>query len=185
MTFRALSKFSYSKRALKFNPFLQKRTVIIISLDSVEACYESVKKRDPNQHEFLQAVDEVISSCKTLFKKHPDYIHALPVICEPERVIQFRVPWVDDKGHTHINRGYRIQFSQALGPYKGGLRFHESVNTSIIKFLGFEQIFKNALTGLPMGGAKGGSDFRPKDKTNSEVLRLSSIYVRALCSYRA
>eukprot|EP01084_Bolivina_argentea_P016976 31700_1 len=112
------------------------RNISVRILTDEEACFETVRQRDPGQPEFLQAVREVIESCEPLFKKYPDYIHCLPVICEPERIIQFRVPWVDDDGHTHVNRGFRVQYSQALGPYKGGLRFHPSVNQSIIKFLG-------------------------------------------------
>eukprot|EP01084_Bolivina_argentea_P016105 30174_1 len=161
----------------------QTRNVTVRILNDGESCYEHVVSRDPGQPEFLQAVREVIESCDPLFKKYPDYIYCLPVICEPERIIQFRVPWVDDEGHTHVNRGFRVQFSQALGPYKGGLRFHPSVNQSIIKFLGFEQIFKNALTGLPLGGAKGGSDFNPKEKSEAEVLRFCQSFMSELFAH--
>merc|ERR1712168_284396 len=145
--------------------------------------YEGVKSRDPHQVEFLQAVDEVLESLQPLFKKYPKYLDVIPVVCEPERVIQFRVPWQDKDGNMQVNRGFRVQFNQAIGPYKGGLRFHESVNLSIIKFLGFEQIFKNALTTLPMGGGKGGSDFNPKGKTDAEVLRFCQSFMTELAKH--
>nr|XP_009858550.1 NADP-specific glutamate dehydrogenase [Ciona intestinalis] len=150
---------------------------IMATLDEVQA---KVRSRDPNQTEFLQAVDEVLISLKPLFDRYPKYLSVLPAVCEPERVVQFRVPWQDDKGDIQINRGFRVQFNQAIGPYKGGLRFHPSVNLSIIKFLGFEQIFKNALTTLPMGGGKGGCDFDPKGKTDSEVLRFCQSFMTEL-----
>ena len=159
------------------------RNVTVKVLRDGDSCFEHVKSRDPQQSEFLQAVQEVIESCEPLFKKYSDYIYCLPVICEPERIIQFRVPWVDDEGHTHVNRGFRVQFSQSLGPYKGGLRFHPSVNQSIIKFLGFEQIFKNALTQLPLGGAKGGSDFNPKEKSEAEILRFCQAFMSELFAH--
>lgn len=129
---------------------------------------EQVEKRNSNEKEFLDAVKEVALSLVPVFDKHPEYIREglLERIVEPERQIMFRVPWVDDAGNVQVNRGYRIQFNSAIGPYKGGLRFHKSVNASIIKFLGFEQIFKNSLTGLPIGGGKGGSDFDPKGKSD-------------------
>jgi len=133
--------------------------------------------------EFLQAVKEVLDTLEPLFQKYPQYTKVLPAICEPERIIQFRVPWVDDKGKTQVNRGFRCQFNQAIGPYKGGLRFHPTVNQSIVKFLGFEQIFKNALTGLPMGGGKGGSDFNPKGKSDAEVLRFCQSFMTELSKY--
>lgn len=161
----------------------QHRNVTVRILNDGESCFEHVLSRDPQQPEFLQAVREVIESCEPLFKKYNDYIYCLPVICEPERIIQFRVPWVDDEGHTHVNRGFRVQFSQSLGPYKGGLRFHPSVNQSIIKFLGFEQIFKNALTQLPLGGAKGGSDFNPKEKSEAEILRFCQAFMSELFAH--
>lgn len=163
--------------------YVSRAPVSVAMLNTPQLCYETVQSRDKEQPEFLQAVQEVIESCQPLFDKYPDYIHALPIICEPERIIQFRVPWVDDSGHTHVNRGFRVQFSQALGPYKGGLRFHPSVNQSIIKFLGFEQIFKNALTRLPMGGAKGGSDFNPKGKSEAEVLRFCQAFMSELFAH--
>ncbi len=136
-----------------------------------QAVYESVLEKNPGQPEFHQAVHEVLDSLEPALKKFPKYReHAiLERIVEPERVIMFRVPWLDRDGKIRVNRGYRIQFNSAIGPYKGGLRFHPTVNLGILKFLGFEQIFKNSLTGLPMGGAKGGSDFDPHDKTDAEV----------------
>ena len=135
--------------------------------------YATVEKKDPHQPEFLQAVGEVLESLQPVVEKRPELEKAgvLQRIVEPERVVQFRVPWVDDQGAVQVNRGFRVQFNSAIGPYKGGLRFHPSVNLSIIKFLGFEQIFKNSLTGLPMGGGKGGSDFDPKGKSDAEVMR--------------
>lgn len=147
---------------------------------TLEEVFEKVKSRDPNQKEFLQAVDEVLQSLRPLFDRYPKYLNVLPAICEPERAIQFRIPWQDDQGVMQVNRGFRVQFNQAIGPYKGGLRFHPSVNLSIVKFLGFEQIFKNALTTLPMGGGKGGSDFDPKGKTDGEVLRFCQSFMTEL-----
>lgn len=128
-----------------------------------------VHKRDPDQVEFLQAFDEVLESLAPVFEKDPKYIDVLEHVAEPERIITFRVPWINDEGKMMVNRGYRVQFSSVLGPYKGGLRFHPTVNLSILKFLGFEQIFKNSLTTLSMGGGKGGSDFDPKGKSDKEV----------------
>ena len=144
--------------------------------------FELVKKRNPGENEFLQAVREVFDSLEPVIEKHPEYRTAniLERIVEPERQIMFRVPWMDDKGKVHVNRGFRVQFNSAIGPYKGGLRFHPSVNLSIIKFLGFEQIFKNALTTLPMGGGKGGSDFDPKGKSEAEVMRFCQSFMSEL-----
>jgi len=141
--------------------------------------YDQVAKRDPDQPEFLQAVKEVFDSLEPVAEKYPQFVEAgiFNRIVEPERMIIFRVPWVNDKGEVIINRGYRIQFNSAIGPYKGGLRFHPSVNLSIIKFLGFEQILKNSLTGLPMGGGKGGSDFDPKGKSDAEVMRFCQSFM--------
>jgi len=149
----------------------------------VQAIFDKVKSRDPNQPEFLQAVEEVIESLEPLFEKYPHYLKVLPAVCEPERVVQFRVPWLDDNNQMQVNRGFRVQYNQAIGPYKGGLRLHPSVNLSIIKFLGFEQIFKNALTTLPMGGGKGGSDFDPKGKSDAEVLRFCQSFMTELQRY--
>lgn len=144
--------------------------------------YEKVKQRDPNQPEFLQAVQEVLESLEPTVAKHPEFVKAkiYDRIVEPDRALQFRVPWVDDKGEVQVNRGFRVQFNNAIGPYKGGLRFHPSVNLSVIKFLGFEQIFKNSLTTLPMGGGKGGSDFDPKGKSDGEVMRFTQAFMREL-----
>ncbi len=144
--------------------------------------YEQVLKRNPGEPEFHQAVKEILESLGPVLEKHPEYIKAgiLQLIVEPERQIIFRVPWQDDKDNLHINRGFRVQFNSALGPYKGGLRFHSSVYIGIIKFLGFEQIFKNSLTGLMMGGAKGGSDFDPKGKSDNEVMRFCQSFMNEL-----
>jgi len=141
-----------------------------------------VKQKDAGQPEFLQAVEEVMTTLEPTVKKHPDFVKAgiYERIVEPDRVIMFRVPWVDDKGNVQVNRGFRVQFNNAIGPYKGGLRFHPSVNLGIIKFLGFEQVFKNALTTLPMGGGKGGSDFDPKGKSDEEVMRFCQAFMREL-----
>jgi len=143
---------------------------------------EKVKRNNTGQPEFLQAVDEVFESLAPVIEKHPEYATAniLERIAEPERQIMFRVSWVDDSGKVQMNRGYRINFNSAIGPYKGGLRFHPSVNLSIIKFLGFEQIFKNSLTTLPMGGGKGGSDFDPKGKSDGEIMRFCQSFVNEL-----
>lgn len=139
----------------------------------------------PEEPEFQQAYNELLSTLKesTLFQKHPEYERVIPVVSIPERIIQFRVTWENDKGEMQVNRGYRVQFNSALGPYKGGLRLHPSVNLSILKFLGYEQIFKNALTGLPMGGGKGGSDFNPKGKSDSEIRRFCTAFMRQLSRY--
>lgn len=144
-----------------------------------------VKQIDPNEPEFHQAVEEVLESLEPTTKRHPEFVKAniYERIVEPERTFIFRVPWEDDKGKIHVNRGFRIQFNNAIGPFKGGLRFHPSVNLSILKFLGFEQIFKNSLTTLPMGGAKGGSDFDPKGKSDREVMRFCQSFMRELFRY--
>jgi len=142
--------------------------------------YESVVARDPYQPEFHQAVWEVLESLEPVIEAHPEYRSIVERVVEPERLIHFRVPWVDDAGVIQVNRGYRIQFNGAIGPYKGGLRFHPTVNTSILKFLAFEQIFKNSLTGLPMGGGKGGADFNPKGKSNEEVMRFCQSFMMEL-----
>ncbi|MHB8136822.1 MAG: NADP-specific glutamate dehydrogenase [Smithellaceae bacterium] len=141
-----------------------------------------VKQTDPDQPEFHQAVEEVMETLEPTVKKHPEFVKAniYERIVEPERTIIFRVPWVDDKGNVKVNRGFRVQFNNAIGPFKGGLRLHPSVNLGIIKFLGFEQILKNALTTLPMGGAKGGSDFDPKGKSDGEVMRFCQTFMREL-----
>ncbi|MGL4772070.1 MAG: NADP-specific glutamate dehydrogenase [Clostridium sp.] len=151
----------------------------------VDNVLEMVQKRNKGEAEFLDAITEVLNSLVPVFDKNPEFIEAgvLERIVEPERQIFFRVPWVDDNGQVQVNRGYRIQFNSAIGPYKGGLRFHPSVNASIIKFLGFEQIFKNSLTGLPIGGGKGGSDFDPKGKSNNEVMRFCQSFMAELSKH--
>ena len=148
----------------------------------IERIYEQVVRRNPGEVEFHQAVKEVIETLGPVLAKHPEYAEhkIIERICEPERQIIFRVPWQDDRGEVHINRAFRVQFSSVLGPYKGGLRFHPSVNISILKFLGFEQIFKNSLTTLPMGGGKGGSDFDPKGKSPTEIMRFCQAFVTEL-----
>ncbi len=147
--------------------------------------YEDVCKRNPNEPEFLQAVGEVLESLEPVVERRPDIVAAgiIDRIVEPERGIQFRVSWVDDEGKVRVNRGYRYQFNSAIGPYKGGIRLHPSVNASVIKFLGFEQIFKNSLTGLPIGGGKGGSDFDPKGKSDGEVMRFCQSFMTELCKH--
>ena len=141
-----------------------------------------MKNRDPYEKEFHQAVEEVYETVQPVLERYPDYRQAaiLERLIEPERVIQFRVPWVDDEGQVHVNRGYRLQMSSVIGPYKGGLRFHPSVNLSILKFLAFEQVFKNALTTLPMGGGKGGSDFNPKGRSDQEIMRFCQSFMMEL-----
>jgi len=143
---------------------------------------EKVKQKDPDQPEFRQAVIEVLESLEVTEKKHPEFVKAkiYERIVEPDRQIIFRVPWMDDKGNVQVNRGFRVQFNNAIGPYKGGLRLHPSVNLGIVKFLGFEQIFKNSLTTLPMGGGKGGADFDPKGKSDMEVMRFCQSFIREL-----
>lgn len=145
-----------------------------------DAIYAKVVARDPDQPEFHQAVKEVLESLEPVLEANPEYISVVERVVEPERLIHFRVPWVDDSDVVQVNRGFRIQFNGAIGPYKGGLRFHPSVNASILKFLAFEQIFKNSLTGLPMGGGKGGSDFDPKGKSDGEVMRFCQSFMMEL-----
>ncbi len=143
---------------------------------------EDVKKKDANEPEFIQAVTEVLESIEHVVEQRPE-LEANGIIermVEPDRVISFRVPWVDDNGKVHVNRGFRVQFNSAIGPYKGGLRFHPSVYLGIIKFLGFEQTFKNSLTGLPIGGGKGGSDFDPRGKSDSEIMRFCQSFMMEL-----
>ncbi len=153
--------------------------------DRLEQIYQDVLKRNPGEAEFHQAVREVLESIGPVLQKYPNFRDRKIIerICEPERQIIFRVPWQDDRGEFHVNRGFRVQYNSALGPYKGGLRFHPSVYLGIIKFLGFEQIFKNALTGLPIGGAKGGSDFDPKGKSDNEVMRFCQSFMTELWRY--
>ena len=150
--------------------------------ETIEKVIEQVKNRNVGESEFHQTIEEVLHSLEPVLVKHPEYIkqNVLERIVEPERQIMFRVPWVDDNGNVQVNRGFRVQFNSAIGPYKGGLRFHPSVNLSIIKFLGFEQIFKNSLTGLPIGGGKGGSDFNPKGKSDNEIMRFCQSFMTEL-----
>ena len=151
----------------------------------VKRVYDQVVARDGDQPEFLQAVYEVLDTLQPVIAKHPEYEKnsVLERLVEPERVVKFRVAWVDDEGKVQVNRGYRVQFNSAIGPYKGGLRFHPTVNEGVIKFLGFEQILKNSLTTLPMGGGKGGSDFNPKGKSDAEVMRFCQAFMTELCRH--
>ncbi|MGM0862630.1 MAG: NADP-specific glutamate dehydrogenase [Bacillota bacterium] len=162
-----------------------KQSDLQAAADYVNKVYKAVEQRNPHEAEFLQAVKEIFDSLTPVLAKHPEYIkhNILERIAEPERMITFRVPWVDDQGCVQVNRGFRVQFNSAIGPYKGGLRFHPSVNASITKFLGFEQIFKNSLTGQPIGGGKGGSDFDPKGKSDGEVMRFTQSFMTELCKY--
>lgn len=150
--------------------------------DTLTACLAHLKLRDPGQPEFHQAAEEVLSTLWPFLEENPKYLKAgiIERLIEPERVIMFRVPWMDDNGQVHVNRGFRVQMSSAIGPYKGGLRFHPSVNLGVLKFLAFEQVFKNALTTLPMGGGKGGSDFDPKGKSDAEVMRFCQSFMTEL-----
>ncbi|EOH86417.1 NADP-specific glutamate dehydrogenase [Enterococcus villorum] len=151
----------------------------------VQLIQEKIHQKDTEQLEFLQAIDEFMPSAIPFLEKHPEYIkrNILGILTEPERIIQFRVPWQDDEGNWQVNRGYRIQYNSAIGPYKGGLRFHPSVNLSILKFLAFEQIFKNSLTGMPIGGGKGGSDFDPKGKSDDEIMRFCQSFMLELAKH--
>jgi len=148
----------------------------------IEGIYNDVLRRNPGEQEFHQAVREVVESLAPVLARHPEYsqLNTIERICEPERQIIFRVPWQDDAGTPHINRGFRVEFNSALGPYKGGLRFHPSLYLGIVKFLGFEQIFKNALTGMPIGGGKGGSDFDPKGRSDGEIMRFCQSFMTEL-----
>ena len=154
----------------------------MLTNEYLKRVYEGLEKRNANEPEFLQAVREVLESIQPVVEKHPEYEKAglIERLVEPERIISFRVPWVDDQGKVQVNRGYRVQFNSAIGPYKGGLRFHPSVNQGILKFLGFEQTFKNSLTTLPMGGGKGGSDFDPHGKSDMEVMRFCQSFMTEL-----
>ena len=157
----------------------------MLTNEYLKRVYEGLEKRYANEPEFLQAVREVLESIQPVVEKHPEYEKAglIERLVEPERIITFRVPWVDDAGKVQVNRGYRVQFNSAIGPYKGGLRFHPSVNQGILKFLGFEQTFKNSLTTLPMGGGKGGSDFDPKGKSDGEVMRFCQAFMTELAKH--
>ena len=144
-----------------------------------------LQQKFPNQPEYIQAVSQVLGTIEDEYNKHPEFDKAnlIERLCIPDRIVQFRVNWVDDKGNVQTNMGYRVQHNNAIGPYKGGIRFHSSVNVSILKFLAFEQVFKNSLTTLPMGGAKGGSDFSPRGKSNGEVMRFCQAFMRELWNY--
>ena len=154
----------------------------MLTNEYLKRVYEGLEKRNANEPEFLQAVREVLESIQPVVEKHPEYEKAglIERLVEPERIITFRVPWVDDAGKVQVNRGYRVQFNSAIGPYKGGLRFRPTVNPSVVKFLGFEQTYKNALTGLPIGGAAGGADFDPRGKSNREIMRFCQSFMTAL-----
>ena len=160
----------------------QRGDLNMLKSEYLQRVYTQVVTRDPDQREFHQAVLEFLESLDQIIDRHPEYEKKgiVDTFVEPERVITFRVPWVDDRGQVHVNRGYRVQFNSSIGPYKGGLRFHPTVNLSILKFLGFEQILKNSLTTLPMGGAKGGSDFDPKGKSDEEVMRFCQSFMTEL-----
>ncbi len=151
----------------------------------IQQIMDQLEAKHPGENEYLQAVKEVLMSIEDIYNQHPEFERAKLIerLVEPERVIIFRVPWMDDKGEVHVNLGYRVQFNSAIGPYKGGLRFHSSVNLSILKFLGFEQTFKNALTTLPMGGGKGGSDFSPRGKSDAEIMRFCQAFMNELYRY--
>ncbi|MDR1002953.1 MAG: NADP-specific glutamate dehydrogenase [Oscillospiraceae bacterium] len=156
-----------------------------INNEYLQKVYDDTCKKNAHEAEFLQALKEVLETLVPVVEEHPEYQAngLIERLVEPERFIQFRVPWTDDQGGVHVNRGYRVQFNSAIGPYKGGLRLHPSVNSSIIKFLGFEQIFKNSLTGLPMGGGKGGSDFDPKGRSDREIMRFCQSFMTELCKH--
>lgn len=153
--------------------------------DYIDDVYEFVKERNPNETEFLQAVEEVLNTISPAIEENEHFQEnaILERLVEPDRIITFQVPWMDDAGKVQINRGYRVQFNNSLGPYKGGLRFNPSVNTSVIKFLGFEQVFINALTNQPIGGAKGGADFNPKGKSDQEIMRFCQSFMNELSKY--
>ena len=157
----------------------------MLTNEYLKRVYEGLEKRNANEPEFLQAVREVLESIQPVVEKHPEYEKAglIERLVEPERIITFRVPWVDDAGKVQVNRGYRVQFNSAIGPFKGGLRFHPTVNLSLVKFLGFEQTFKDSLTGLPMGGAKGGSDFDPRGKSDREIMRFCQAFMHGLWQF--
>lgn len=151
-------------------------------MNYIERVLEKLRTENPNEPEYHQAATEILNGLKPVCERHPEYEKAalLERFVEPERTVEFRVPWVDDRGAVHVNKGYRVQFNSAIGPYKGGLRFHPSVNRSVIKFLGLEQILKNSLTGLPIGGGKGGSNFDPKGKSDNEIMRFCQSFMTEL-----
>jgi glutamate dehydrogenase (NADP+) len=181
MRFYKIKKVAYND----INTFVERmreRGMNMKAREYVNNVLSHIERINPNEEEFHQAAVEILKSLVPVLEKHPEYMEngILERIVEPERVIMFRVPWVDDKGKVKVNRGYRVQFNSAIGPYKGGLRFHPSVNLSIVKFLGFEQIFKNSLTGLPIGGGKGGSNFDPKGKSDGEIMRFCQSFMQEL-----
>ena len=151
-------------------------------MNRLNSTYHQMIERNPNEQEFHQAVLEVLECLDPVAEQHPEWVRAgiFDRIVEPERQVIFRITWIDDQGRVQVNRGFRVQFNSAIGPYKGGLRLHPSVNLSVIKFLGFEQIFKNALTGLPIGGGKGGSDFNPRGKSDGEIMRFCQSFMTEL-----
>ena len=156
--------------------------VIIFNIMKTELILQNLEAKHPGEKEYLQAVREVLLSIEDIYNQHPEFerVSLIERLVEPDRIFTFKVPWVDDRGNTHVNLGYRVQFNNAIGPYKGGMRFHPSVNLSILKFLGFEQTFKNALTTLPMGGAKGGSDFAPRGRSEAEIMRFCQAFMLEL-----
>ena len=159
------------------------QAAVMIQNGYLKSVIDATKAKNASEPEFIQAMEEVLSTIEPIVSKHEEEYKKeglLERLVEPERIISFRVPWIDDKGQVQVNRGYRVQFNSAIGPYKGGLRFHPSVNQSILKFLGFEQIFKNALTGLLIGGGKGGSDFDPKGKSDNEVMKFCQSFMNEL-----
>ena len=184
--FQNLSKFSTRNRDKgkdKHSTIWEENT-----MSYVDEVLAAVKEKNANEPEFLQAVDEVLNSLRPVIDANEEKYRKLALLerlCEPERQIKFRVPWIDDNGQVHVNTGYRVQFSSAIGPYKGGIRLHPSVNIGIIKFLGFEQIFKNSLTGLAIGGGKGGSDFDPKGKSDNEIMSFCNSFMTELCKHIA
>ncbi|MFA0846397.1 MAG: Glu/Leu/Phe/Val dehydrogenase dimerization domain-containing protein, partial [Methanobacterium formicicum] len=151
----------------------------------VDDVLKELERKNPYEPEFIQTATEILRCLNVVFERHPEFQEAkiLERFLEPERVVMFRVPWVDDNGEVQVNRGFRVQFNSALGPYKGGLRFHETVNLSVLKLLGLEQILKNSLTGMSIGGAKGGSDFNPKGRSDAEVMRFCQSFMTELKNY--
>ena len=178
--------YTYQKSFLNLLTLIRKTQLITLNLMlNIDQFMQALEVRHPGEKEYLQAVREVLISIKDVYDQHPEFERKalLERLVEPERIVTFRVPWVDDKGRVQVNLGYRVQFNSAIGPYKGGLRFHASVNLSILKFLGFEQTFKNALTTLPMGGGKGGSDFSPRGKSDAEIERFCQAFMSELFRY--
>ena len=173
-----IETLAFALKMLTLQPKVDKTTDTMNALETVER----LKQRFPNEPEYIQAVSQVLGTIEEEYNRHPEFDRAnlIERLCIPDRIISFRVTWVDDKGNVQTNMGYRVQHNNAIGPYKGGIRFHASVNPSILKFLAFEQTFKNSLTTLPMGGAKGGSDFSPRGKSNAEVMRFCQAFMNEL-----